>query len=256
MYFGGLNFKLHTQEKDRSVVQSGIESGNFVSCVQFDELYRYGMTDLLLQRMQEGQLRFPPTCNFQIGKKDYDTSVEQPSWADRVLFSQQQQVLKLVHYGSVADYTFSSHRPVLAAFQAKVWTINQEAKAQLEADLSKKFIIMQQNAQASESTKPERPSTASADKASESKSEDAVAEESKSNQVLQADPQPDLIIPEPNLGDLGCLEDEDSQEYDPATLQKIFEEESELNIKNAELIDLISSNSVKMTEEQMREAEG
>jgi 3-deoxy-D-arabino-heptulosonate 7-phosphate (DAHP) synthase len=64
------------------------------------------------------------------------------------------------------------------------------------------------------------------------------------------------MIPEPNLGDLGCLEDEDSQEYDPTTLQKIFEEESELNIKNAELIDLISTNSVKMTEEQMREAEG
>jgi len=63
-------------------------------------------------------------------------------------------------------------------------------------------------------------------------------------------------MPEPNLGDLGCLEDEDSHEYDPMTLQKIFEEESELNIKNTELIDLISSNSVKMTEEQMREAEG
>jgi hypothetical protein len=64
-------------------------------------------------------------------------------------------VLKLLHYGSVADYTFSSHRPVLAAFQARVWTQNQEAKAQLESDLAKKFIIMQQNAMQAQPSQPE-----------------------------------------------------------------------------------------------------
>ena len=118
---------------------------------------------------------------------------------------------------------------------------------------------MQQNAQVSEQVKHlTSPGNAVQERSSsvkKEKSEETAAEEVKTDQVPQADPQPDLVIPEPNLGDLGCLEDEDSQEYDPATLQKIFEEESELNIKNAELIDLIQSNSVKMTEEQMREAE-
>lgn len=96
--------------------------------MQFDELYRFGMSDLLLQRMQEGQLLFPPTASFQVGKKEYDVTVQSPSWSDRVLFSQQQQVLKLLHYGRCDDFRFSSHRPILAAFQAKAWTVNHEAR--------------------------------------------------------------------------------------------------------------------------------
>jgi hypothetical protein len=163
-------------------------------------------------------------------------------------------VLKLLHYGSVADYTFSSHRPVLAAFQARVWTQNQEAKAQLESDLAKKFIIMQQNAMQAQPSQPEQSKAPEVTTPLTATSPEALPEESKTETTT--DPQPDLLMPEPNLGDLGCLDDEDSHEYDPMTLQKIFEEESELNIKNTELIDLISSNSVNMTEEQMREAEG
>jgi hypothetical protein len=172
-----MNFKLHVPEKDRPVLdaamKSSIESGNFAPCVPFDELYRYGMTDLLLQRMQEGQLLFQPTCNFQIGKKDYDLSGDKPSWSDRVLFSQQQQVLKLVHYGSVSDYTFSAHRPVLAAFQAKVWTVNQEAKSQLEADLANKFTIMQAQLETAKVTSPgiERVSKLTEEALEESKTE-------------------------------------------------------------------------------------
>jgi hypothetical protein len=64
-----------------------------------------------------------------------------------------------------------------------------------------------------------------------------------------------LILPEPNLGDLGCIE-ENEEVYDPASLQDVDDEENEMSIKNSELIDLIASSSVKLTEAQMREAEG
>jgi len=36
----------------------------------------------------------------------------------------------------------------------------------------------------------------------------------------------------------------------------VDDEENEMSIKNSELIDLIASSSVKLTEAQMREAEG
>lgn len=54
VYFGALNFKLHPQEKDKQTVEWSLGSGNYSGCIGFDELYRFGMSDLLLQRMQEG----------------------------------------------------------------------------------------------------------------------------------------------------------------------------------------------------------
>jgi hypothetical protein len=71
------------------------------------------------------------------------------------------------------------------------------------------------------------------------------------------DASPDKILPEPNLGDIGCIEDAEEL-YE--TLEEAYDElaaaEAELNICNAELVDLIVTNSVKLTEQQMREAEG
>lgn len=63
--------------------------------------------------------------------------------------------------------------------------------------------------------------------------------------------------PEPKLGDIGCLEENDQLlEVDQETQDALIEEESEFLIRNNELIDLIAENSVKLSEEQMREAEG
>ena len=58
IYFGDLNFKLHPQTGDLATIAESISSNNFSKCVAFDELYRFGMSDLLLKRMQEGQLLF------------------------------------------------------------------------------------------------------------------------------------------------------------------------------------------------------
>ncbi len=45
-------------------------------------------------------------------------------------------------------------------------------------------------------------------------------------------------------------------EVDKETQDALIEEESEFLIRNNELIDLIAENSVKLSEAQMREAEG
>ena len=68
------------------MVADCIQKNEFSDCIKFDELYRFGMKDLLLQRFQEGQLLFPPTAFYKLGKNEYDTN-EMPSWSDRVLFS-------------------------------------------------------------------------------------------------------------------------------------------------------------------------
>lgn len=70
------------------------------------------------------------------------------------------------------------------------------------------------------------------------------------------DSSPNKVLPEPNLGDIGCIEDAE-EIYDMLNecQNELADEEAELNILNAELVDLIVSNSVKLTEQQMREAE-
>lgn len=57
-----------------------------------------------------------------------------------------------------------------------------------------------------------------------------------------------LILPEPSLGDLGCIEENNEEVYDQATFKDLVDDDADLSIKNAELIDLIASNSVKLTE--------
>lgn len=64
VYFGDLNFKLYPQDKDKAIIAESLASNDFSKCIAFEELYRFGMSDLLLQRMQEGQLLFPPTSTF------------------------------------------------------------------------------------------------------------------------------------------------------------------------------------------------
>ena len=82
------------------------------------------MKDMLLSRMSEGSLLFPPTATFHLGKNEFDSQTELPSWSDRVLFSQTHPVMKLVHYSRVEDFKTSTHKPIIAAFQAKVWVVN------------------------------------------------------------------------------------------------------------------------------------
>jgi len=106
------------------VLSECLTKNDFTDCVKFDELYKFGMKDMLLSRMQEGSLLFPPTATFHLGKNEFDTQNEFPCWADRVLFSQTYPVMKLVHYGRVEDFKTSGHKPIIAAFQAKVWVVN------------------------------------------------------------------------------------------------------------------------------------
>ena len=85
-------------------------------------------------------------------------------------------------------------------------------------------------------------------------------EESKNHKEISQVFESSLIeseVQQPKLGDIGCLEENDKMlEVDKVTQDALIEEESEFLICNNELIDLIAENSVKLTEAQMREAEG
>lgn len=65
----------------------------------------------------------------------------------------------------------------------------------------------------------------------------------------------DNALPEPNLGDLGCIEENDDYDADVAAKKQLNEEEPEMNIKNAELTDILANVSVKLDEAHMRQAE-
>ena len=96
--------------------------------------------------------------------------------------------------------------------------------------------------------------------AEESKS-DAVAEVSQEGwqgageEPLQVIDTTDKSLPEPNLGDLGCIEENDDNDLDVAAKKQLENEEPEMSIKNAELTDLVEGVSVHYTPEYMRQAE-
>jgi len=64
-------------------------------------------------------------------------------------------------------------------------------------------------------------------------------------------------LPDPSLGDFGCIEDidDDQMNIDEEHAMNILQSESDLSVRNIELTDLIKKVSLHFTEAEMREKE-
>lgn len=93
--------------------------------------------------------------------------------------------------------------------------------------------------------------------------EGAAAEEQQPAVVVDEEEKKEIAsgeAVEPNLGDLGIIESEsrrafDGNYVDDEMISQIRAEKANLNVRDSQLEELMDKASVKLTEEQMREAE-
>jgi len=138
--FGDLNFRvfLDLQSAKRLIFHHDYEE-----LIKHDEFTEYRKDHLLLKSFKEGALSFDPTYKYKPNGADYDQGLKErvPSWCDRVLFDAESNLTQ-VFYGR-AELRLSDHRPVFALFEAKIRTINEEAKEEIELKLIEKFRSLQ-----------------------------------------------------------------------------------------------------------------
>ena len=82
--------------------------------------------------MREGEVTFQPTF-------ESITDVTYPYYPSRILYQDETKVLNQIYYGMVdndLEKKFQGrHKPVRALFEARVRTIDQEAKAHIESHI-------------------------------------------------------------------------------------------------------------------------
>jgi hypothetical protein len=139
VYFGDLNFRLEEYGVDR--IYKLIEAGDWTELKKKDEFYVYRSKEELLRTFNEGPITFPPTYKYQIGTSQYNRE-RIPAYTDRVFWSQksmEQPDQMSLYYYNRAEINLSDHKPILAAFECSVKTVDQQKTRQFRAQLSEEF---------------------------------------------------------------------------------------------------------------------
>lgn len=123
----------------REVVINAVKSGDLDHLLQHDQLLkemRYNR-GFRLRQFSEGPIAFAPTYKYDRGSDTYDTSDKRrcPAWCDRVLWrSREPARVRQLHYRRW-EADVSDHRPVSAAFEIMVKSVDQEGRARVKAEV-------------------------------------------------------------------------------------------------------------------------
>lgn len=128
-WFGDLNYRI---DLPRPVVLDAISRKDWAKLLEKDQLAAQRSSlnaattsgpPSLLRTFDEAEIRFPPTFKFDMGSDTYDSSEKAriPAWCDRVLYRG-----PAVGQRTYASHPIrsSDHRPVSAAFEFKVRSVN------------------------------------------------------------------------------------------------------------------------------------
>ncbi|KAI8376226.1 Endonuclease/exonuclease/phosphatase [Radiomyces spectabilis] len=134
-FSGDLNYRIEMQRED---VLRQLESEDLSKArealLREDQLnqQRTGNPLFPLLLFKEAPIQFNPTYKYEPGTETYDTSEKQriPAWCDRILFRTPESTENLFYrrYGVTA----SDHRPISAAFLAKVKVIDDTRRDEVQ----------------------------------------------------------------------------------------------------------------------------
>ncbi|KAI8890412.1 DNase I-like protein [Backusella circina FSU 941] len=157
IWISDLNYRISLSNEEARLY---IKEGNIEALYTNDQLYNEMLQKRVFPSYQEGDITFLPTYKFDIGTDTYDTSEKQriPGWTDRILFKGNQ--LKQLQY-TRAELCTSHHRPVFAIFEAKIISLNNDAKTKLQKELYQSLSIMDAKSLNIDSESPKRNKTTS-----------------------------------------------------------------------------------------------
>lgn len=126
---------------------SNIRAGDLEYLLQHDQLTKEMRTNrnFRLRSFREAPITFAPTYKYDRRSNEYDSSEKKriPAWCDRILYRcREPERVKALHYRRY-EVNVSDHRPVSAAFSARVRKVDEEARWSLEDVLEDEWANMQ-----------------------------------------------------------------------------------------------------------------
>jgi len=139
-----LNYRI---EQRREAVISNIRAGELQYLLQHDQLTKEMKNNrgFRLRTFLEPSITFAPTYKYDRNSNEYDTSEKRrvPAYCDRILYRcRDPQRAEVLHYKR-HEVTVSDHRPVSAAFTARVKRVNHEARRTIKDKVEDEWLRLQ-----------------------------------------------------------------------------------------------------------------
>lgn len=137
-WLGDLNYRISLPNEDVRKELASRREGYIEKLLKYDQLTQEINAGVVFKGFKEPSIKFRPTYKYDFGTDRYDTSekARTPSWTDRIIYRGQN--LQPLAY-SDAQLLTSDHRPVYAAYRAKVVHINEAIKENLQKKLYKEY---------------------------------------------------------------------------------------------------------------------
>lgn len=135
-WLGDLNYRIGLGNEE---VRRRVENEDFDYLTQYDQLTNEIKSRRAFNGFAEPSLNFKPTYKYDKGSNRYDSSekARTPSWTDRIIYKSSS--VKPMAYSSSDSLMFSDHKPVYAAYRAKIEFIDKDKKLKLEKQLYNKY---------------------------------------------------------------------------------------------------------------------
>lgn len=129
-WLGDLNYRIQLPNEEVRSELLNQNDGYIEKLLRYDQLTQEINSGVIFQEFKEPTLKFRPTYKYDYGTDTYDTSekARTPSWTDRIVYKGDN--LHPLAY-SDAPLMMSDHKPVYAAYRAKVTYVDEAIKLDL-----------------------------------------------------------------------------------------------------------------------------
>jgi len=138
---GDLNYRV---EMRRDVAIAAIQTNQVEQLLQQDQLLKEMRLNrgFRLRNFCESPINFLPTYKYDRRSSEYDSSSKSrvPAWCDRILYCcRQTSRVKPLHYRRY-EANISDHRPISAAFQITVKSVNRQARLHVKEGIEAQWL--------------------------------------------------------------------------------------------------------------------
>lgn len=133
-WLGDMNYRINLPNEDVRRELYNQDEGYIEKLLHFDQLTQGINAGSVFKGFKEPTLKFRPTYKYDPGTDTYDSSEKErtPSWTDRIIYKGE-NLLPLSY--SDAPLMISDHRPVYAAYRAKITFIDNKERLSLKKRL-------------------------------------------------------------------------------------------------------------------------
>ncbi|CCD25588.1 uncharacterized protein NDAI_0F02700 [Naumovozyma dairenensis CBS 421] len=133
-WLGDLNYRI-TLSNEQVRKELYTENDGYIErLLEYDQLTKEINSNVIFQGFSEPTVQFRPTYKYDFGTNNYDSSekARTPSWTDRIVYKGDN--LSPLAY-SASQLMISDHRPVYAAYRAKIEIVDEVSKANITEKL-------------------------------------------------------------------------------------------------------------------------